>query len=267
MSQAASMLGHALDREQRPEDLVLQHGGAGGQVGGQRGRHEPPPLRDRRPGCAAGAPRAPRAPGSRARASARPARSAAGPASRSRRPGRPGAARRPRACARSARRRSPRARARARPPSTSARRRRTPRSRSRGSRRRGRRPRPRSRSSCRPSRTTTRFTCRWPGGVRAAVLDDLEADRPRAREGDRRDTRMPDERGAHVALAGQELDGRGRHAALAQRLDAGEPGCRRLLGGLQDHGVAGRERAGHHARRDREREVPGRDHRAHAARP
>ena len=58
----------------------------------------------------------------------------------------------------------------------------------------------------------------------------------------------------------------GRHAARAQRLDDAQPAARRLLGGLQDDGVAGRERRGGHAHRDREREVPRRDDRADAAR-
>ena len=41
---------------------------------------------------------------------------------------------------------------------------------------------------------------------------------------------------------------------------------RRLLGRLEHHGVAGGQRRGRHAAGDREREVPRRDHRRHAAR-
>ena len=77
---------------------------------------------------------------------------------------------------------------------------------------------------------------------------------------------MAGERRARLALAGQQRDRAGGHAAGAQRLDDPQPAARGLLGGLEHDGVAGRQRRGGHPRGDRQREVPGRDHRADAAR-
>lgn len=72
---------------------------------------------------------------------------------------------------------------------------------------------------------------------------------------------------AHVlAPAGEKLEGRRRDTGLEEHLVEAEAGQRRLLGGLHDDGVAGDQRRGGHAGEDRQREVPRRDHDAHAAR-
>ena len=89
--------------------------------------------------------------------------------------------------------------------------------------------------------------------------DDVEPDLVGAREGDRVHARVAHERGADVALAGQQRERRRRHARLAQRARDHQGTARRLLGGLEDHGVAGRQAGGGHPERDREREVPRRD--------
>ena len=57
------------------------------------------------------------------------------------------------------------------------------------------------------------------------------------------DARVAHERGADVALARQQRERLGRHARLAQRLHQHRRATRRLLGRLEDHGVAGREPA------------------------
>ena len=75
-----------------------------------------------------------------------------------------------------------------------------------------------------------------------------------------------DERGADVALAGQQRHRVGRHAGLAQRPEDHQRAARRLLGRLEHDGVAGGEAGADHPERDREREVPRRDHRDDAAR-
>ena len=76
-----------------------------------------------------------------------------------------------------------------------------------------------------------------------------------------------DERGADVALARQQRERVGRHAPpRAAPRDEHRRAARRLLGGLEDDGVAGGERRGGHPERDREREVPRRDDRDDAAR-
>jgi hypothetical protein len=100
----------------------------------------------------------------------------------------------------------------------------------------------------------------------ARGADDLQADRPRAGERDRRHAWVAHQRGAGLAVALQQPDRLGRDAGVAQRLDEHEAAQRRLLGGLEDHRVAGRQRRGDHAGRDRDREVPRRDDRGHAAR-
>ena len=194
-----------------------------------------------------------------------PLRSPAGPRSRAPRPGRPAAARPRRRAARRASRGSPHGRAPARSPSTSGRRRRRPRRRSPAPRRRGRRRRPRSRSSCRPSRRSPAL--RGPGRA---------ASRPRPRRISRPTALDPVNaitwtRGSRTSAAptgpwpGSRRQRPGRDAGRAQGLDQGERGRRRLLGGLQDDGVAGGEGGGGHPGRDREREVPRRDHRGDAA--
>ena len=96
--------------------------------------------------------------------------------------------------------------------------------------------------------------------------DDLEPDLVGAGERDRVDARVLDERGADVALARQQRERLRRHAGLAQRLHEQRRAARRLLGRLEQHRVAGREAGRDHPERDRDGEVPGRDHRDHAAR-
>ena len=96
--------------------------------------------------------------------------------------------------------------------------------------------------------------------------DDLEPDLVRAGEGDRVHARVLDQRGADVALARQQRQRLGRHARLAQRLHEDRRAAGRLLGRLEQHRVAGREAGGDHPERDRDGEVPGRDHRDDAAR-
>ena len=78
--------------------------------------------------------------------------------------------------------------------------------------------------------------------------------------------RVAHQRGADVALAGQQRERARRHAGLAQRAREHERAAGRLLGRLEDRGVAGRQRRRGHAERDRDREVPGRDDRDDPAR-
>ena len=85
---------------------------------------------------------------------------------------------------------------------------------------------------------------------------DLEPDLVRAGERDRVHARVAHERGADVALAGQQGERRRRHAGLAQRLREDERAAGRLLGRLEDDGVAGGQAGGGHPERDRHREVP-----------
>ena len=75
-----------------------------------------------------------------------------------------------------------------------------------------------------------------------------------------------DERGAGVALAGQQRERVGRDAGLAQGAHDHEPAARRLLGRLEDDAVARGQAGGRHAHGDRDREVPRRDDRHDAAR-
>ncbi len=75
-----------------------------------------------------------------------------------------------------------------------------------------------------------------------------------------------DERGAGLALAGQQRDRPGRDAGLPQRPDEHDAAAGRLLGGLEDDRVARRQGRGDHPHRDRDREVPRRDDRDDAAR-
>ena len=97
--------------------------------------------------------------------------------------------------------------------------------------------------------------------------DDLLPDRRGAGEGDRVHARVGDEPRADLALAGQQRERVGGDARVAQRLDEHVGAARRLLGRLEHDGVAGGERGGGHPARDRDREVPRRDHRDDAARP
>ena len=232
---------HALDGEQRPEDLLVEHGRAGGQVGGHGRRrrtsrprstpsralgHDPPALA--RP-----------ARGSARRARAPPARSPAARRSRSGRPGRRRGRRPRRPGARAAGRRWPRGRARARRPSTSARRRRTRSGRCAGT--------ASSRSASLstitqflpPISATTRLRWRAAGRDLGGRAHDLQADRLAAGEGDR----------GHVGMAHERRAGRRRRRARATIAPAGTPASRsarttisaaagRLLGRLEDDGVA-----------------------------
>ena len=69
-----------------------------------------------------------------------------------------------------------------------------------------------------------------------------------------------------LADAGEERQHAGREAGVEEDLDEPQRDPRRLLRRLEHHRVAGDERGGDHASRDREREVPRRDHDADAAR-
>ena len=71
---------------------------------------------------------------------------------------------------------------------------------------------------------------------------------------------MAHERGPDIALAREQRQRLRRDATGAQRLDEPRGGRGRLLGGLEHDRVAGHERRRGHSARDREREVPGRDH-------
>ena len=97
--------------------------------------------------------------------------------------------------------------------------------------------------------------------------DDLQPHRGGPREGDGVDARMADEGLSDVALARQQRERVGRHAGLAQRADQLVGATWRLLGRLEDDRVARGEGSRGHARRDRDREVPGRDDGGHATRP
>ena len=112
-----------------------------------------------------------------------------------------------------------------------------------------------------PISAITRLTWSWPAGVSAAAAHDLEPDGARAREGDQADPRVADQRRAGVALAGQQPERRRGHAGVVQRLDQRQGAAGRLLCRLQHDRVARRQRRGGHPGGDREREVPGRDHR------
>ena len=117
-----------------------------------------------------------------------------------------------------------------------------------------------------PISATTRLSWRAPGATSAAVRRSSRPTGPEPVKAIVATSRVSRERGAGVALAGQQRDRAGRHAAGAQRLDDAQAAAGRLLGRLQHDGVARRERRGGHAHRDREREVPRRDDRADAAR-
>ena len=227
MSQACVDVAHPLDREQRAEDLLAQHGRVGGQVARERGRAEPAVARAAR--C-------------RARRSARPLSASARVAAdallralldqrRDRRPeavglpddehlDRAGEALEQRVGDRLVHEHA------RRPPSTSGRRRRRPTGRSPARPRRGRRRSRRSRSSCRPSRRRRAGRGAGPRGRRGRRLDDLEPDRARAGEGDRRDARVAHERRAGLAVAGHERERIARHARLVQRPHERGRACR-----------------------------------------
>ena len=168
--------------------------------------------------------------------------------------------------ARSAGRRSPRGRARAPRPSTSGRRRRTPRRRSPGT--------ASSRSASAstitqflpPSSATTRLMCCWPGTVSAAArtISSPTGSEPvnaivwTAGWRTSAAPTSPSPGSSEIAAGGTPP---ARSACDEPQRAAG-----RLLGGLEHDRVAGGERGRGHPAGDREREVPGRDHRRDAAR-
>ncbi len=106
-----------------------------------------------------------------------------------------------------------------------------------------------------------------PLGRLGRAADDLQPDRARPRERDRVDPGVPDEHRAGITVAGHERERTGGNARVAERLDQAKRAAGRLLGGLEDDRVAGGQSSRRHSGRDREREVPGRDDRNHAARP
>ena len=117
-----------------------------------------------------------------------------------------------------------------------------------------------------PISDTTRLTWPWPSGVSAAARRISRPTGARAGERDHVDARVADERRADLAEAGQERQRLARHARLVQGVHERAGARRRLLGRLQDRRVPGGQRGGGHPAGDRQREVPGRDHRRHAAR-
>ncbi len=70
---------------------------------------------------------------------------------------------------------------------------------------------------------------------------------------------MVDERGAGLAVAGEDLDHALGEAGLQSELAEADRGQRRLLGRLEDQRAAGRERGGDLPRRHQQRVVPGHD--------
>jgi hypothetical protein len=88
-------------------------------------------------------------------------------------------------------------------------------------------------------------------------LDDEAPDLGRAGERDLVDVGMRGDRGARrLAVAGHDVQHAVRVAGLAHELGEPQRGERRLLGGLQHDGAAGRERGPELPRRHEEREVP-----------
>ena len=267
-SQASVDVAHALDGQQRAEDLLVEHGRV--RRAGRRPRRAW--RTSRRPGPRRRARR--RGPCARPRrCSARraPARRARSPAGRRSRAGRPGRRRAPRPrppAARAARRGSPRGRARGRPPSTSGPRR---------GRRRSRAPGTTSSRSASES-TITQFLppisaitrLRWLLARRAPAAASRTISSPTAPEPVKAIvcTRGSlDQRGADVALAGQQR--RPRRAARRPRAARGttisaQPGD--CSAGLSTTALPVARPGGDHPERDREREVPRRDHRDDAAR-
>ena len=88
---------------------------------------------------------------------------------------------------------------------------------------------------------------------------DLAADRGRPREGDLVHARVCDERGAGLAVAGDDVEHAGRDARLEGELAEAQRGERGLLGGLEDGGAARGERGTDLPGRHQQREVPGDD--------
>ena len=94
------------------------------------------------------------------------------------------------------------------------------------------------------------------GGERAI---DGAADFGRAGEDHAGDARIGDEARADGAVAGNEMQRARRHAGLMQQRDRTRGDQRRLFGRLGDDGIAGGERRGHLAEKDRQRKIPRAD--------
>ncbi len=96
--------------------------------------------------------------------------------------------------------------------------------------------------------------------------DDLEPDRARSGKRDQVHARVADEGGAGLAEAGEQSERLGGNAGGMKRLNQHQGAGGGLLGRLEHHRVACGERGRGHPGRDREREVPRRDHRRDPAR-
>ena len=94
-------------------------------------------------------------------------------------------------------------------------------------------------------------------------VDDLPADIRRPGERDLVDVAMRRKRRADVAESGEHVDDSVGHAGVGDDLGEQQRGERCLLGGLEDHGIAARERGRHLECRHHQREVPRDDLRAH----
>ena len=96
---------------------------------------------------------------------------------------------------------------------------------------------------------------------------DIESHVARAGEGDETRLGVLDQSvSERRAGAGTEVDHSGRQAGFFQSLEKLGRDGRRIAGRLEDHGVAAHHRRRSHAAHDRQREIPRRDHRAHAQR-
>ena len=117
-----------------------------------------------------------------------------------------------------------------------------------------------------PISAITRFTWPWPVGVSAAARTISSPTAPEPVKAIRFT------RGSRTSAApaspspGSSAERGRRHPGAVQRLDQRQRAAGRLLGRLQHHRVARRQRGGGHPGRDREREVPRRDHRRDAER-
>ncbi len=101
---------------------------------------------------------------------------------------------------------------------------------------------------------------RDPRGRFRCLPRDEAAHLARTGEGDGRNVGVRDETCADdLALAGQKMDGALRHARIAEDAEHVIPARGRLLGRLQDDGVAQDERRGRHSHEDRDGEIPGTD--------
>ena len=135
--------------------------------------------------------------------------------------------------------------------------------------------------------TTSRVTCSgkrraestimtfWPpvsaisGMIAPGAVGERAVDRARgvgrSGEGDAGDQRMRGQRGADLAVAGDDLDDVARDAGLVHQFDRQRADQRGLLGRLGDRGIARGERRGDRADEDGEREIPRADAGEHAA--